>query len=176
VPVYIMLVMTLLSHFLLKNTVFGRQVIAVGVNDVTAKLSGVNPDRTRMIAYSISAFTATLAGIVLASLTQQAYAVAAMGYEFNVITALVVGGTSLMGGSGSVFGALLGAILVGFIDNGLNLMNVPAAYHSIVTALVILVALILNTGVQAPRWLRRLTARKARTQSGEQVAPREGVL
>lgn len=154
-PVYLMLLMTVLSHFLLKNTVFGRKVIAVGANDVTAKLSGVNPDRTRMIAYGISAFTATVGGIVLASLTQQAYAVAAQGYEFNVITALVVGGTSLLGGSGSVFGALLGAILVGLIDNGLNLMNVPAAYHPIVTGVVILGALILNTGVERPRWLRR---------------------
>ena len=154
VPVYIMLVMTVASHFLLKNTTFGRQVIAVGANEVTARLSGVDPDRTKVLAYSISGFTATVAGIVLASLTQQAYAVAAMGYEFNVITALVVGGTSLLGGSGSVFGALLGAILVGFIDNGLNLMNVPSSYHPIVTSIVILAALILNTGVQLPRWLR----------------------
>ncbi len=165
VPVYIMLVITVLSHLLLKNTVFGRQVIAVGANDVTAKLSGVDPDRTRMAAYTISAFTATLAGIVLASLTQQAYAVAAQGYELNVITALVVGGTSLLGGSGSVFGALLGAILVGFIDNGLNLMNVPAAYHPIVTGIVILGALILNTGVTRPRWLRLPMLRRAGTQS-----------
>ena len=154
VPVYLMLLMTLLSHFLLKNTVLGRKMIAVGANDVTAKLSGVDPDRTRMIAYSISGFTATLAGIVLASLTQQAYAVAAQGYEFNVIIALVIGGTSLLGGSGSVFGALLGAILVGFIDNGLNLMNVPSSYHPIVTGIVILGALILNTGVARPKWLR----------------------
>jgi ribose transport system permease protein len=161
-PVYLMLLMTVLSHILLKNTVLGRKVIAVGTNDVTAKLSGVDPDRARMIAYSISAFTATVAGIVLASLTQQAYAVAAQGYEFSVITALVVGGTSLLGGSGSVFGALLGAILVGLIDNGLNLMNVPASYHPIVTGIVILVALILNTGVERPRWLRRPAARPAK--------------
>lgn len=163
-PVYLMLIMTVLSHLLLKNTVFGRRMIAVGTNDVTAKLSGVNPDRTRMAAYSISAFTATLAGIVLASLTQQAYAVAAQGYEFSVITALVVGGTSLLGGSGSVFGALLGAILVGLIDNGLNLMNVPASYHPIVTGIVILVALLLNTGVERPKWLK-LPARAARTST-----------
>jgi ribose transport system permease protein len=165
VPVYIMLVAMLLSHFLLKNTIFGRQVIAVGANDVTAGLSGVNPDRTRIIAYSISSFAATLAGIVLASLTQQAYAVAAMGYEFNVIIALVVGGTSLMGGSGSVFGALLGAILVGFIENGLNLMNVPSSYHPIVTGIVILVALIANTGFELPKWLRFQLPGKAKTQS-----------
>jgi ribose/xylose/arabinose/galactoside ABC-type transport system permease subunit len=154
VPVYIMLIMTVLSHLLLKNTVFGRRVIATGANDVTARLSGVDPDRMRIFAYAISSFTATIAGIVLASLTQQAYAVAAMGYEFNVIIALVVGGTSLLGGSGSVFGALLGAILVGFIENGLNLMNVPASYHPIVTGVVILASLILNQGVSRPKWLR----------------------
>ena len=165
VPVYIMLAVTLLSHFVLKNTVFGRQAIAVGANDVTARLSGVDPDRTRIACYSISSFTATLAGIVLASLTQQAYAVAAQGYEFSVIIALVVGGTSLMGGSGSVFGALLGAILVGFIENGLNLMNVPSSYHPIVTGIVILVALIANIGFELPKWLRFLSPRKASTQS-----------
>ena len=164
VPVYIMLVVTLLSHFLLKNTVFGRQAIAVGANDVTARLSGVDPDRTRIACYSISSFTATLAGIVLASLTQQAYAVAAQGYEFSVIIALVVGGTSLMGGSGSVFGALLGAILVGFIENGLNLMNVPSSYHPIVTGIVILVALIANIGFELPKWLR-LPARPAKADN-----------
>jgi ribose transport system permease protein len=163
-PVYLMALMAVLSHLLLTYTIYGRQVIAVGANDTTARLSGVDPDRTRMAAYSISAFTATVAGIVLASLTQQAYAVAAQGYEFNVITALVLGGTSLLGGSGSVFGALLGAILVGLIDNGLNLMNVPASYHPIVTGIVILVALILNTGVARPKWLR-LPARPAKVSS-----------
>ncbi len=172
VPVYIMLFITVLSHFLLKNTVFGRQVIAVGANDVTAKLSGVDPDRTRMIAYSISAFTATIAGIVLASLTQQAYAVAAQGYEFNVIIALVIGGTSLMGGSGSVLGALLGAILVGFIDNGLNLMNVPAAYHPIVTGIVILGALILNIGIERPKWFK-LPVRMEKAVPGAKPNPGE---
>jgi ribose transport system permease protein len=159
IPVYIMLFATLVSHFLLNHLVFGRQVISVGANDTTAQLSGIDPDRTRIIAYSISAFTATLAGIVLASLTQQAYAVAAMGYEFFVVTALVVGGTSLKGGYGSVFGAMLGAILVGIIENGLNLMNVPASYNPIVTGLVILVALILNTGVERPKWLKLPTRR-----------------
>lgn len=153
IPIYIMLAIALLSHGLLKYTVYGRQVIAVGANDVTARLSGVNSDRTKMIAYALSAGTATIAGIVMTSIAQQAYAVAAQGYELNVITALVVGGTSLMGGSGSVVGALLGAIMVGFIDNGLNLMNVEAAYHPIVTGVVIIVALILNNGFELPKRL-----------------------
>ncbi len=170
-PIYIMLAVAVLSHILLKHTVFGRQVIAVGANDVTAKLSGVNPDRVKMVAYALSGTTATIAGIVMTSMARQAYAVAAQGYELNVITALVVGGTSLLGGSGSVFGALLGTIMVGFIDNGLNLMNVEAAWHPIATGTVIIAALILNQGFEIPKWLLR-TMR----QRGERPAEMQGVV
>ena len=87
----------------------------------------------------------------MASLTQQAYAPNASGYELDVITAIVVGGTSLMGGSGSVAGALIGAVMVGFINNGLNLMNMPSSFHPLVTGIVILLALILNQGFSFSR-------------------------
>jgi len=156
IPIYIMLVMIIASHILLKHTGFGRKAIAVGANEVAAKLSGVDPDLTRMIVYSISGVTASVAGIVMASLTQQAYAPNASGYELDVITAIVVGGTSLMGGNGSVAGALIGAVMVGFINNGLNLMNIPASYQPLVTGVVILLALILNQGIKMPAFLRLL--------------------
>jgi ribose/xylose/arabinose/galactoside ABC-type transport system permease subunit len=158
IPIYIMLGLTLASHVLLKHTVFGRKAIAVGANEVSAKLSGVNPDRTRITVYIISAVTATIAGIVMASLTQQAYAMNAGGYEFDVITAIVIGGTSLMGGSGSVAGALIGAVMVGFINNGLNLLNMPASYHPLATGLVILAALILNQGISLPKGIKKWMA------------------
>ena len=160
IPIYIMLGLILASHVLLKHTAFGRRAIAVGANEVSAKLSGVNPDRTRIIAYILSAVTATIAGIVMASLTQQAYAMNAGGYELDVITAIVVGGTSLMGGSGSVAGALIGAVMVGFINNGLNLLNMPASYHPLATGLVILAALILNQGVSLPKVVRKWLPRR----------------
>jgi ribose transport system permease protein len=99
----------------------------------------------------ISGATASVAGIVMASLTQQAYAPNASGYEFDVITAIVIGGTSLLGGSGSVAGALIGAVMVGFINNGLNLMNMPSSFHPLVTGIVILAALILNQGISLPK-------------------------
>jgi ribose/xylose/arabinose/galactoside ABC-type transport system permease subunit len=156
IPIYIMAVLVILSHILLKHTVFGRQCIAVGANEVSAKLSGVNPDRTRIIVYIISSVTASIAGIVMASLTQQAYAMNATGYEFDVITAIVIGGTSLMGGNGSVTGALIGAVMVGFINNGLNLLDMPSAYHPIATGIVILAALILNQGVSIPKSIQYL--------------------
>lgn len=154
IPIYIMLAMIIASHILLKHTGFGRRAIAVGANEVAAKLSGVDPDLTRIIVYSISGVTASVAGIVMASLTQQAYAPNASGYELDVITAIVVGGTSLMGGNGSVAGALIGAVMVGFINNGLNLMNIPASYQPLVTGVVILLALILNQGIAVPAFLR----------------------
>jgi ribose transport system permease protein len=159
IPIYIMFALVIVSHILLKKTVFGRRAIAVGANEVSAKLTGVNPDRTRIIVYTISSVTATIAGIVMASLTQQAYAMNATGYELDVITAIVVGGTSLMGGSGSVIGALIGAVMVGFINNGLNLLDMPSAYHPIATGIVILVALIMNQGVSLPTVFRKWFAR-----------------
>ncbi len=159
IPIYIMVILALGSHILLKHTVFGRQAIAVGANEVSAKLSGVNPDRTRIIVYIISAVTASIAGIVMASLTQQAYAMNATGYEFDVITAIVIGGTSLMGGNGSVTGALIGAVMVGFINNGLNLLDMPSSYHPIATGLVILIALIMNQGFNLPGAVKKVLAR-----------------
>ncbi len=154
IPIYIMVVLIIASHVLLKHTVFGRQAIAVGANEVSARLSGVDPDRVRVIVYVLSAVAATVAGIVMASLTQQAYAANAGGYELDVITAIVVGGTSLMGGSGSVAGALIGAVMVGFINNGLNLLNMPSAFHPLVTGIVILLALRLNQGISLPGFLK----------------------
>ena len=156
IPIYIMAALVIASHILLQHTVFGRRAIAVGANEVSAKLSGVNPQRTIITVYIISAVTASIAGIVMASLTQQAFAMNATGYEFDVITAIVIGGTSLMGGKGSVSGALIGAVMVGFINNGLNLLNMPSAYHPIATGLVILVALIMNQGVSLPAVFKKL--------------------
>lgn len=159
IPIYIMAILAIVSHIILKHTIFGRQTIAVGANEVSAKLSGVDPDRTRIYVYIVSSLTATIAGIVMASLTQQAYAMNASGYEFDVITAIVIGGTSLMGGNGSVAGALIGAIMVGFINNGLNLLDMPSAFHPIATGLVILIALIMNQGVSLPAILRKWCSR-----------------
>jgi len=143
-PIYIMVVLVLASQFLLKRTAFGRQVMAVGANETAARLSGVDPDAIRLIAYTLSGMTSAVGGVVLASLTQQIFAAAASGIELEVMTALVIGGTSPVGGKGSVIGGLLGAVMVAFIINGLNLLNVPAQFHPIVTGVVIILALLLN--------------------------------
>ena len=145
-PIYIMFALAIVSQLILKRTAFGRRVMAVGANEVAARLSGVNPDRIRLAAYTMSGITSAIGGIVLSSLTQQVFASAANGIELDVMTALVIGGTSPIGGRGSVVGGIIGAVLVAFIVNGLNLMNVPAPFHPIVTGSVIIVALLLNEG------------------------------
>ncbi|MFH2113048.1 MAG: ABC transporter permease [Spirochaetota bacterium] len=150
-PIYIMLVLTVISQFILRRTTFGRQVMAVGANETAAKLSGVDPDKIRMISYAISGTTSAIGGVVLASLTQQVFAAAASGIELEVMTALVIGGTSAVGGRGSVVGAIIGAVMVAFIINGLNLLNVPAPYHPIVSGVVIIVALLMNEGYLVPK-------------------------
>lgn len=138
--VYILAVVALLSWFLLNKTKFGRSVYAVGGNKESSSLSGIPSNKITVIAYAISGFTAALAGIVLASMNQQAIAKAAQGYENDVLTAIVVGGTSLMGGEGSLQGAMFGALLVGIINNGLRLMGIPSTYHSVVKGVVIIIA------------------------------------
>jgi ribose transport system permease protein len=160
-PIYIMVALAAASQFLLRRTAFGRKVMAVGSNEVAAKLSGVDPDRVRLVSYTLSGATSAVGGVVFASLTQQVFAAAASGIELEVMTALVIGGTSAVGGRGSVVGAIIGAVMVAFIINGLNLMNVPAPFHPIVSGVVILVALILNQGsIDASRISGWLKARK----------------
>lgn len=165
--VYILAMVALVSYYLLNRTTFGRQVYAVGGNKEASDLSGVSSKRTTIAAYAISGFTAALAGIVLASMNQQAIAKAAQGYENDVLTAIVVGGTSLMGGEGSLQGAIFGALLVGMINNGLRLLGVPSTYHSVVKGIVIIIAVAVdaygrykNSGLKRKGGLGRLLSRK----------------
>jgi ribose/xylose/arabinose/galactoside ABC-type transport system permease subunit len=139
-PIYLMLIAAVISFFVLNKTVLGRSIYAVGGNTTAAELSGINSTGITLIAYIISGFTAAIGGIVLSSMTQQAIASAGAGYETEVITAIVIGGASLMGGEGNVSGAIFGAVLVGLLNNGLNLLNVPATVHPLAKGVVIIVA------------------------------------
>ena len=140
IPIFIMGGMMLLTYIVLNKTVFGQYVYAVGGNGDASELSGISKKKITVICYIISSFTAAMAGIVLASMNQQAIAKAASGYENDVLTAIVVGGTSLMGGEGSIQGALFGAMLVGLLNNGMRLMGVPSTYHTLVKGIIIICA------------------------------------
>jgi ribose transport system permease protein len=146
VPVVLMLAMFATFWFVLTRTIFGRHVYATGGNAEAATLSGVNISRVQILVYTISGAMAALAGVILTSRLDSAQPTAGAGYELDAITAVVLGGTSLSGGRGWIFGTLVGALLIGVLNNGLNLMGVSAFYQQVVKGSVILLAVLLDRG------------------------------
>jgi ribose transport system permease protein len=144
IPVMWMLAMFVLFWFVLARTVFGRHVYATGGNEEAAKLSGVKTDGVQIVVYTISGAMAALAGVILTSRLDSAQPTAGAGYELDAITAVVLGGTSLSGGRGWIFGTLVGALLIGVLNNGLNLLGVSSFYQQVIKGSVILVAVLLD--------------------------------
>ncbi len=143
-PIYIMVVAALISYFVLEKTVYGRHLYAIGGNQKASRISGVNNKKLTVAAYMASSLGAGIAGVVLASMTQQGAAMTGRGYETDLITAVVIGGVSLNGGKGTISGAIIGAVLVGFLDNGMNLMSIPSTNQGLVKGAVIIVAIALD--------------------------------
>ncbi len=143
-PVIIMVVVFIILYFVQRKTVFGRQVYAVGGNEEAAKLSGIKTDRVKLWVYSITGMLAVLAGIIISSRLDSAQPTAGTSYELDAIAAVVIGGTSLAGGRGRIVGTLVGALIIGVISNGLNLLNVSSFYQQIVKGAIILVAVLFD--------------------------------
>lgn len=148
VPVVIFGLAALLCHLILRYTRFGRAVYAVGGNAEAARLSGVRVDRVLVSVYMIVGFFSGLAAFVLSARLNSAEAVAGIGYELTVISAVVIGGTSLFGGIGGIGGTVVGAALIGILVNGLVLNNI-SSYTQQVT-----IGLILIAAVAFDRWLK----------------------
>ncbi|EJM00327.1 permease component of ribose/xylose/arabinose/galactoside ABC-type transporters [Pseudomonas sp. GM102] len=144
ISVLILVVAILLCWVLLHRTRFGRHVYAVGGNPKAAVASGINSDSIIRKAFIINGVLAGVAGIVLMSRINSGQPAAGVGYEFDAITAVVVGGTSLMGGTGSMMGTVIGSMIIGVINNILNLMNVSSYWQQIIKGLIIAVAVILD--------------------------------
>jgi len=144
VPVYLFLLVVLLGHFLLAYTRFGRHVYAIGGNEQAAQVSGVNLPRTKMVVYTLAGLFAGFAGVVLSSRVMTGSPVAGLGYELDAIAAVVIGGTSLSGGIGSIPGTIVGALIIGFMSNGLDLLNVSSYYQQIVKGVIIIAAVLLD--------------------------------
>jgi ribose transport system permease protein len=145
----IVAVIFLLSWFALTRTPFGRHVYAVGGNESAAWLSGIRVARVRLAVYAISGMSAGLAGVMVASRLNAGYPRAGEYYELDAIAAVVVGGTSLFGGSGSLWSALAGAFFIGILNNGLNLYRVSPYEQLVVKGVVLLAAASLD------RWRSR---------------------
>ncbi|BCL76056.1 ribose ABC transporter permease [Jeongeupia sp. HS-3] len=144
VPVVITLLVFGALWFVLKKTVFGRHVYAVGGNPEASKLSGVKVDRVQLWVYSMSGLMAALAGVILTSRLNSAQPTAGAGYELDAIAAVVIGGTSLAGGRGWIIGTLIGAVLLGVLNNGLNLLGVSSFYQQVIKGIIILLAVLID--------------------------------
>lgn len=144
VPIIWMLTTYFILYFILKKTTFGRRVYAIGGNEEASILSGIRVDRVKLWVYSITGTLSALAGIILASRLNSAQPTAGAAYELDAIAAVVLGGTSLSGGKGWIFGTLVGALIIGVLNNGLNLMNVSSFYQQVVKGGVILLAVLLD--------------------------------
>lgn len=142
IPVSFILVifMYVIFHVFLTRTQTGRYIYAIGSNKEAARLSGINVDRVLIIVYTISGFMAGLAGLVLVGRVDSAFPLAGLMFELDAIAAVIIGGASFFGGVGTVWGTLIGALIIAVLRNGLNLLNVPADLQMTVIGLVIIAA------------------------------------
>lgn len=144
VAVILMLLLYLLAHFVLARTIFGRYIYAVGGNIEAARLAGIRVNLILLAAYIICGMLAGLGGVVMASQLKSGAPTYGATYELYVIAAVVVGGTSLMGGEGRILGTLIGALIIAVIQNGMNLLNVESYTQKVVLGLVILGAVLVD--------------------------------
>lgn len=144
VPIIIFVTVIVLTHLMLNNTRFGRHVYAIGGNEIAARVSGVNIASTKLRIYAFSGLMAGLGGIVITARTQSATPALGLGYELDAIAAAVIGGTSFAGGIGTVWGTVVGALIIGVMNNGLDLLNVSPFYQQVVKGVIIIVAIIID--------------------------------
>lgn len=142
VPVILFILVFVLFMFVLEKTTFGRRIYATGSNEVSAKLAGVNTDRTKLIAYAISGCMATLSGLILLSRLASAQPTLGEGYELDAIASVALGGTSMNGGRGRIWGTFVGVLIIAVLNNGLNILGVSSYYQSVVKGIVILIAVL----------------------------------
>lgn len=140
IPVWILLVVLLIAYFILDHTTVGRHIYAVGGNERTAYVSGISIVKTRMFAYVMSGVLCGLAAVVVTARVSSALSTAGTGYENNAIASAVIGGVSLVGGKGSLAGALIGILIMGAISNGMDIIGVTSYYQNIVMGIIILIA------------------------------------
>ncbi|WZL75054.1 ABC transporter permease [Clostridiaceae bacterium 35-E11] len=143
-PILILLVMAMFSHILLKNTKFGKYIYAIGGNENAAVVSGINVSKYKIMLYTYAGMLAGLAGIVLSSRISSGQPGLGVAYELDAIASAVIGGTSLSGGIGTIPGTMVGALIIGVLNNGLDLLNVSAYWQQIIKGVIIVGAVILD--------------------------------
>ena len=144
VPIIILAITTAIFWYVMYRTKFGRYVLSTGSNLDAATLVGIDVAKTKMIVYIIMGALASIAGIMLAARSEAAVVEAGSGFETDAIAAVVIGGTSMAGGSANLLGCILGAVLMTTIRNGLNLLKVNTSWHQVAIGVVIILALIFD--------------------------------
>lgn len=164
VPVYIMIVVIILVWIMMNRTKFGRYVLAMGGNAEAARVSGINVDKMRYGVYMVGGFCTGIASVVMTARTASAQVSAGTGMEMDAIAAVVIGGTAMSGGNANVWGTLFGCLIVGIVNNGLNLLGVDSNWQVIAKGVLILFAVIIDT----------LTARAQAERLNRQAAQAAG--
>ncbi|MCH4525733.1 ABC transporter permease subunit [Staphylococcus haemolyticus] len=144
VPAVTMIIVFVISLIILQKTTFGRHTYAIGGNEVAAKISGIKVNKIKILIYGISGLMSALAGGILTSRLNSAQPTAGTSYELDAIAAVVLGGTSLTGGKGRIVGTLIGVLIIGVLNNGLNLLGVSSFYQQVVKGVVILIAVLID--------------------------------
>lgn len=144
VPAVTMTIVFIVLFILLHKTTFGRHTYAIGGNEIASKISGIKVNRVKILIYGISGLMSALAGAILTSRLNSAQPTAGTAYELDAIAAVVLGGTSLTGGKGRIVGTLIGVLIIGVLNNGLNLLGVSSFYQQVVKGVVILIAVLID--------------------------------
>lgn len=162
VPVVIMILLYIVFWFILHRTHYGRYVFATGGNIESSRLSGISVRKIKNIAFMLTGALSAVAGIILTARLSCAEPTSGSGMELDAIAAVILGGTSLTGGKGRLVGTVIGAIILGVLDDGMNLMNVSAFYQGVVKGVIILLAVLLDSNLDSiSRSMRKLIKRKA---------------
>lgn len=144
ISIIVFIVLTVIAAVVMQKTIFGKEVYYMGSNEVVAKLAGINTKRNRIISYVISGVCASLAAIVLTGRINGATAKMGHGFEFDAMTALVVGGISLSGGIGNMINMVIGVLIMGVLSNGLNIMGVQTESQYVARGLVLIIAVLVD--------------------------------
>jgi ribose/xylose/arabinose/galactoside ABC-type transport system permease subunit len=144
IPVIIFILIVLAGLFLLKYAKFGRHIYATGGNEIAAKISGVNTKKVIIWVYSLTGLLSGLSGIVLSARVMSASPATGQGYELDAIAAVVIGGTKLTGGVGSIAGTIIGVLIIGVMNNGLDLLNISSYWQLFMKGVIILLAVIID--------------------------------
>ena len=144
VMIWLLVVVALAAHYISRRTPLGRHIYAVGGNERGAALSGVKVNRVKLFVYAFSGFCAGLVGIIIASQLQAAHPATGETFELNAIAAAVLGGTSMSGGRGRIFGTIIGAFVIGILSDGLIMMGVSSFWQTVIKGVVIVLAVVID--------------------------------